>query len=169
MEAILDDKVYNPLGFYLDKNGKVYKRSIDYGFNSQECYIEVVPEKDINGYCFIKDSKSKTAIKTVSGDVNGYYVHRMVVFTFGDKNGVSYNSKGVKSVIDHIDMDHSNNAVSNLEIVSDGINLFRAYWKTKSKSCLSRLTDFYTELDELGKFVFKKEIEQEMQRHPDWY
>lgn len=165
----MDDKVYNPLGFYLDKNGRVYKKNKGCLLNSCEYYSEIIPEKDINGYCFIKDPESKTVIKTASGDTNGYYVHRMVVFTFGDKNGVSYNSKGVKSVIDHIDMDHSNNAVANLEIVSDGINLFRAYWKTKSQSCLTRLTEFYNSLDELGRFVFKKEIEKEMQKYPDWY
>ena len=55
----------------------------------------------------------------------------MVVFTFGDCNGDIYESHGWRSSIDHLNMNKYDNRVENLQIVSNIINLHRAYRKTK--------------------------------------
>ena len=64
--------------------------------------------------------------------VLGRYVHRMVVFSFGDKNGRLYSERGYYDVVDLVDMNHKNNNVENLELVSNGINLYRAFLNLKS-------------------------------------
>ena len=55
------------------------------------------------------------------------------LYSHGDKDGRPYTSKGRRCVVDHIDMDHSHNEKSNLQLVSQGINLWRAYDKKKNK------------------------------------
>ena len=55
---------YNPLGYYLRSDGKIFK--------DENCITEVIPKTDEAGYKYIEKD----------GDIK--YVHRMMVFTFGD-------------------------------------------------------------------------------------
>lgn len=89
----------------------------------------------------------------------GKYIHKLIVYSFGDCNGRKYAFEGYRSIIDHIDMNHENNSVSNLQLVSKGINLFRAYYKTTSENCKKRFYDYYNNLDYIEKKITDTEIE----------
>ena len=122
------------------------------------------------GYLFYKTNKSKTSIVGKDGRTyTGLYIHRIVVFTFGDCRGQQYSSTGKKNIIDHIDMDHKNNDVDNLELVSDEINLFRSWWKTGSEKSKRLLEEKYNGFSQFERDVFREEIRLEMERNPKWY
>lgn len=98
----------------------------------------------------------------------GLYLHRMVVFSYGDCKGKKFTSD---ATIDHIDMNHKNCSVENLEIVSYGLNLFRAYYKTayqsKGKNNFVSPTenlfkDFYNSLDRIDQKILDLEIQKEI-------
>lgn len=153
---------YNPIGIYVSDDGKIYLD--EKGLN------EIIPSEDSRGYLFYESNKSKTKIQSKNGNMTtGYYLHRIVVFTFGDCNGNLYNSNGLKSDIDHIDMNHKNNSVSNLEIVTHGINLLRGWWKTGSIEMKKLLDDYYNKLFGIERVMFDKSLDDERKAHPDWY
>lgn len=148
------------------------------GYGENNDLYELVPEKSIGDYLYIDDKDipnpgkgSAKIIKPDRTETSGKYVHQLVVFTYGDCNGRPYTSKGLRCVIDHIDMDHAHNEPSNLQLVSDGINLWRAYSKTKSRfnqegkvdSCESRFKEYYNSLDDVDKMILRMEIELDMQ------
>lgn len=112
-------------------------------FRDKDLQEEIKPYEDINGYLFIRDEdlklpKPSGIIKTASGDMHGKYIHRMVVFAFGDRLGRPYLQKGNDIVIDHCDMNHKNNSWDNLEQITSLRNLWRAWYLTKSKICFAR-------------------------------
>ena len=77
-------------------------------------------------------------------------------------SGRQYSSSGFRSIIDHIDMKHWNNNVSNLQLVSNGINLFRAYYKTKNAECEKRFKEYYNSLDNIDKKILDIEIQADI-------
>ena len=88
-------------GVYLTEDGHAWTdetltKEVEYIYENG--YI-MVPNK----YLIVKDSEG-----------TGQYLHRMMVYAFGDRNGNPY-TKGL--VIDHINMNHYDNSVQNLEIV----------------------------------------------------
>lgn len=141
------------------------------GYGEENNLYELEPEESLNGYFYIDDKHiphpgkgSSTISKKDRTETTGKYVHQMVVFTYGDCNGRKYTSNGFRSDIDHLDMDHSNNSKENLQLVSTGINLFRAYYKTKSKkyvsenNCETRYKAYYNSLEPADRIIFEKEI-----------
>ena len=134
---------YNPLGFYVRADGKF--------FEDKEQKKEIELQKDDAGYLYYEKDGKKT------------YAHRIVVFTFGDCRGMQYNKYGFRSIIDHLDMKHSNNDVTNLQLVSQGINLFRAYYKTGLEEPKKRFQEYYDKLDSLDKMILDKEIQADIQ------
>lgn len=112
---------------------------------------------------FIADEDLKLSvpsgeIKTKSGEIkHGKYLHRMVVYSFGDRLGNKYISDR-RVVIDHFDMNHSNNSVENLEQISNVRNLWRAWYFTKSDKCKKRYEDARALLSslELEDFLIEK-------------
>lgn len=125
----------------------------------------ITPLKDINGYSVIPDelltlSRPSGKIKLNNGNfVYGKYLHRMIVYSFGDCKGNAYNTD---LVIDHLDMNHSNNAVSNLEQVSKGRNLFRAYLKTRSPGTKEEFEKYYSTVSIGEKIILDFEIQEDM-------
>lgn len=154
---------YNPIGIYVSDTGKIFKDK-----NGEN---EIIPSEDERGYLFYETDKSSTLIKMKNKcfKTTGFYIHRIVVYTFGDCHGYPYNANGLKSDIDHIDMNHKNNSVSNLEIVSHGINLLRAWWKTGSENMKKLLDDYYNKLFGIERVMFDKSLEDERKAHPEWY
>lgn len=113
------------------------------------------------------------------------FLHRMVVYSFGDCKNREFSNYGWRNVIDHLDMDHDHNYKSNLQLVSQGINLFRAYYKTSMQSaetksnqnsfyfisaalketnntCESRFKNYYNSLDAIDRMILTKEIELDL-------
>ena len=88
----------------------------------------------------------------------------MVVFSFGDKNGRLYSERGYYDIVDHVDMNHKNCDVSNLELVSNGINLYRAWVRTNNQDCYNRFIAYYNRLDNFMQFHLNEEIKQEIRR-----
>ena len=91
----------------------------------------------------------------------------MVVYAFGDVNHKKF-KEWPNFEIDHLDMNHRNNNISNLQLVSHGINLFRAYRKCGGSTdgtdnCCSRFKNYYNSLDEFDKKVLDKEIELDIE------
>lgn len=134
-------------------------------------FTEIQPEEEISGYlvidktkipgCKIYPNEVRKQLKNGSF-INAEYVHRMVVYTHGDCNGNSFLQN---KVIDHIDMNKKNNKIENLELVSTGINLFRAYDKTVGEAriaCLERLDNYYNSLKTIEKNILEKEIDKEI-------
>lgn len=174
----------------MSDSGRIYKREI-YPLdplNKIEGFSEIcgtraefsllTPEYSIDGYTYIDNKdmpipgKWPTEITRMDGTkTKGTFVHRMVVFSHGDKDGRPYTSKGRRCVVDHIDMDHSHNEKSNLQLVSHGINLWRAYDKRKTNNpndtasieCERRFKEYYNSLDEIDKEILKMEISLDMQ------
>lgn len=100
-------------------------------------------------------------------NMSGQYLHRMVVYSWGDCNGKLF-KEYPNFDIDHIDMNHSNAAVKNLQLVSHGINLFRAYRKCggsidEQNSCCFRFKSYYNSLDDLDRKILDKEIELDLE------
>lgn len=152
IEAVEVEKQYNSAGVYLTTNGDVYS------LNDRL----ITPLEDENGYQFIPD-EDLPKLKFPSGFITmkdgtkkrGKYLHRMMVFTFGDCNSKKYDDK---LVIDHRDMNHANNAIYNLEQISQGLNLARAYYITKSDGTKKRFWDYYNLLDDCEKYFLDAEI-----------
>lgn len=125
--------------------------------------------EDISGYYFIEDrnlpiggSYSSKITLPDGSTTTGKYVHRMVVFSFGDCHGRMYAERGYYDTVDHIDMNHKNNSVDNLELVSYGINLYRAYVKTNIGDCYARFMAYYSSLDPFKQFHLQEEIKMEI-------
>ena len=166
----IEKGIDNPFGVRVLENGELIWTS-----KLGEKYL-VKPRYDISKYCFlsresIENLIGEDACKNIYFDrikisdtetVEGKYYHRIVVYSFGDKNGRKYASKGLRNVIDHIDMNHCNNSVQNLQLVSHGINLFRAYYKTGSGDCATRFKEYYKSLDEIDRHILNIEIEQDI-------
>lgn len=142
-------------GIYISRQGNV--------LDSSERKIDLIESED--GYLLVPSSnlaikKAVSKVNDKNGNIaEGVYVHRMVVFSFGDKNGKKYNPS---FLIDHIDMNHKNNNVENLELVTDEINLFRAFYKTNSSECKKRFLNKYESLSEIEKFILKEKIKKEI-------
>lgn len=81
-------------------------------------------------------------------------------FHFGDMYGNKYIGNP-NLVIDHFDMNHKNNAVSNLQMISNVRNLWRAWYFTKSDSCRQRYEAARNALTplELEDFLLEKEAD----------
>lgn len=154
---------YNPAGVYLSASGKIFTAA-------DKTKKEIFPEKDINGYLFI-DDKNLPGLSFPSGDIQkqnnqkakGKYLHRMIVFTFGDCYGRKYNDCKSRAIIDHIDMNKENCSVSNLQLVSTNINLFRAYYKSKDINCEKRFKDYFNSLDDIDKKIAEIEIKLDLE------
>lgn len=116
----------------------------------------VEPVKTNEGYMTIPKNELQYSNKD-------HYLHRMVVFSWGDKNGRTFLTDQRRNIVDHVDMNHANNRVDNLELVSEGINLFRAYYKTMSSNCKARFLDYYNKLDDLDKRILDKEIDMDIE------
>lgn len=177
-------------GLWISEDGKVYTSTFNptgmkgygYGYTNEDpenqfddlCLYPVEIEQSISGYPFVDEkymapnSNSSTITKMDRTETKGKYVHQMVVFSFGDCNGNPYTSIGIRNIIDHLDMNHNNNDYHNLQLVSYGINLWRAYAKTKSKTsaennCEKRFKDYVKSLDEIDREILMMEIELDMQ------
>lgn len=125
----------------------------------------IVPKEDLNGYLFIADedlqlTNPSGVILTKAGPMHGKYLHRMVVYSFGDMYGNRYISNP-NSVVDHFDMNHKNNDVSNLQQISNVRNLWRAWYFTKSDACRERYQSARAQLTpiELEDFLIEKEAD----------
>ena len=110
----------------------------------------MVPDSILN----LKVPSSEIRLKD-GRTIRGKYLHRMVIFSFGDRNGQPYNPN---LVIDHVDMNHANNSVWNLDQISYGLNLFRAYYLTRSDGTSKKFKDYYNSLDEIDKKLLDLEI-----------
>lgn len=82
---------------------------------------------------------------------------------FGDKDGREYQSRSIRNEVDHINMDHKDNSVFNLQLVSHGVNLFRAYYKTGDKNCKDRFSKYYDSLDSIDKKILDIEIKLDIE------
>lgn len=127
------------------------------------CCSEIDDLEYYNGYLIVPN---KYLTKKVSS-MPGQYLHRMVVYSWGDCNHKPF-KEYPNFEIDHIDLNHNNNNVSNLQLVSHGINLFRAYRKCGGKidgtsNCCSRFKEYYKSLDDFDKKVLDKEIELDLE------
>lgn len=161
------DFKYNPWGVFVTRDGDIYQAINQ---NTVDLSKKITPRVTENDYLFIADED----VENISGcpsnyitdksgiSIQGKLLHRIVVFAFGDCKGRKYNSNGVRSIIDHLDMNKSNNSVNNLQIVSEGINLFRAYYKTGSKYMLNKLNTHYNSLSETEKIILKDEIKLDL-------
>lgn len=153
---------YNPSGVFLTRDGEVFKA--ENGPELIDFSKKIFPILSKDGYFFIPDTEmrpkvpSGIIIDSQGNHINGKYLHRMMVFSFGDCNGRVYSSTGVRSVIDHVSMNRTNNSIDNLQLVSFGINLFRAYYKTKNKECEERFKEYYRNLDEIDRKILDIEI-----------
>ena len=105
----------------------------------------------------MSDISYKDPITNTISVIKGVFVHRMVVFSFGDCNGRSFNAD--LFVVDHLDMDHKNNSVFNLEQVTDIMNKFRAYYALPyTGKCRDR---FFAALHNIGSDdLYQFEIEK---------
>ena len=113
-----------------------------------------------NGYCVVPNRYLN--IKNNEQNINGLFLHRMMVYAFGDRNGKKY-VKGM--VIDHVDMDHKNNAVDNLELVTEVVNLARAVVICPTPLCCSRLEQYLKDVagySKLGLAMMLGEIEKDL-------
>lgn len=173
---------WNPCGLLVLNNGAVVKCAskrdiellnknwqLDHDVQTGIKSFEIVkPYSDENGYLFISDEDmslktSSSLIKTKDGDsIRGKYLHRIVVFSFGDCKGRKYSANGIRSIIDHKDMNHKNNAVENLELVSQGINLFRAYYLCNSEGTKQRFEDYYNSLSSMDRRILELEMELDL-------
>lgn len=76
-----------------------------------------------NGYIKIKTKNDREE-----------FLHRVVVFSFGDKNGNYQNNFVFQTEIDHVDGNKLRNIPENLEIVPPIVNKYRAYSKNYKDS-----------------------------------
>lgn len=136
----------------------------------------ITPLSDKSGYYFIPDiyldlPTPSGEIETANGTkVRGKYLHRMVVFTFGDRNHSPYNSN---LVIDHIDMNHKNNSVENLQQITQLRNLWRAYYLCRGEKQFKLFSDEYKRVKEspTGEIElkqFKIEMEIDIKKYGGW-
>lgn len=172
------------VGLWFSRNGDIFRTELNNEENPErylsttgKMFYKVLPEMSANGYLFLSDrnipypGRGSSIIKRGEDEreVYGKYIHQMIVFTYGDKDGRKYSSVGIRNVIDHIDIDHGNNSVENLQLVSYGINLFRAYYKTKMKNykdidnCETRFKNYYNNLDAVDRKILDIEIELDLQ------
>ena len=130
----------NPLGIWVRSDGKFFKDR-----NQTE---PITLEKTDDGYLMYRDPNTG----------KGPYAHRIMVFTFGDCDGREYQSKGHRCIVDHKNMKHWDNDISNLQLVSNGINLFRAYYKAGYPETEERFKEYYFNLDEIDRKILDAEI-----------
>lgn len=163
-----DDIRWNPKfgGIFVTRDGKAFLA--EHGPNLIDFDKEITPRVSSKGYAFIDISDIPNAsprdliseTDPMGKPLTGEFLHRLVVFSFGDKDGRPFvkHGKGWRSVIDHVNMNKMNASVENLQLVSDGINRFRAYYKTKNETCKSIFKELYDELDPIDKMILDNEI-----------
>lgn len=172
-----DDIRYNPIGLFVTRDGKLYQAP--YGPSKIDIDKVIYPSVSSNGYLYITEKdveKLNISLKCDVEDINGEivlsceFVHRIVVFSFGDKDGRDFNvsKRTMRCEIDHINMNKSDPSVSNLQLVSKGINLFRAYYKTASVPasgtfCKNRFATYYNSLDPIDRMILDKEISLDLE------
>ena len=143
--------VYNN-GVYLTRDGHAYIKKLEDEYYQEVKYITTENDYKLvpNSYLSIKDQKNP-----------GQWLHRMIVYTFGDCNGKKYSVyKGYD--VDHFDMCHFNNAVENLQFVPHGINLFRAMDRTNSQPCKDRFMEYYNSLNDIEKMILEEQIKADI-------
>ena len=150
------------------KNCGIWLREDGTAWADEVCTKQIEPSTDVSGYKYIPDTLLNAApssfLLDISGEqVRGKYLHRMMVFSFGDKNGRPYQSAGIRSIIDHVNMNHSDNRVENLQLVSNGINLFRAYYKTGRPELYERFNTYYESLSDSQKMILECEIKLDLE------
>lgn len=167
-----DDIRYNPIGIFVTRGGELYQAP----FGSEKIDIDkrIIPSISENGYLYITEkdvenlrvSLKQSVVDGMFGEVidSCEFVHRIVVFSFGDKDGRDFNKykRTMRYEIDHINMNKADPRVENLQLVSKGVNLFRAYYNTANSNgkeyCKKRFKDYYDKLDEIDKMILDKEI-----------
>ena len=153
-------------GVYIDADGTFYSDS------KGSRIIELLEAP--NGYlyipnCYLKIQNTisvKTPDQTVV--VEGQWAHKMVVFSWGDRNGQKYNEN---LPIDHINMNHKDNRVENLEIVPTAVNLARAIRAIdyKEGQTLIRYDEYMKNLKNLSEECYdlaKQEVLNDILRKP---
>lgn len=143
------------IGVYVSNLGNVYRDE-----NGEE---KIDPEIDISGYLFIKDidlnltsPSSEIIRKSDLKPIKGKYVHRMVAYSFLDKTKL----RDTRYEVDHIDMNHENNSVENLDLVYKAVNLFRAWKLTGGQNCLKRYSDYMATLSDEEKWFYVEYIKK---------
>lgn len=63
-------------------------------------------------------------IKMLDGEYKTYYVHRLMLASY---NGMELEQKDRKMVVDHIDEDKTNNALFNLQYITQSQNIKKHY------------------------------------------
>lgn len=94
--------------YLVSNTGKVYSKFTN----------KIIKPHTHNGY-------QRIEIRDDFGVRRKFFVHRLVVFTFGDKNGNQYIDDN--SDVDHIDENKTNNNINNLEIITHKENMNRKY------------------------------------------
>lgn len=129
---------------------------------------EIQPIMSNEGYLFFVGAPNLTSNvefieKNTNRRLKGVPVHRMVVYSYGDCNGLPY----IKSMhVDHIDQDKTNNHISNLEQVSEPVNLARAVRKTNYGNVqMQRLHTYLSKLDQYSREIALEEIRLDMRKN----
>ena len=128
----MEEKLEYNNGIWLSRSGKAYEDEA----GTKE--IKLVP---YNGYYIVPNEYLEKKDKLNPGQ----FIHRMIVYRFGDCFGKPY-VKGME--VDHLDMDHSHNNVENLEVVPKVVNLARAVASIPSKDCIDRLVKFIKDISQ---------------------
>lgn len=133
---------FNPIGFYVTDSGKLYKTNDTIDNLSWNLGKEYIPKRLKSGYLLvpnsdlqIKNNPNSVYILEDGTPEGGQLVHHIVTFSFGDRNGNKLSNSAdrpisgpLRYVIDHWDGNHENNSTSNLQIVREITNLWRAYY-----------------------------------------
>lgn len=157
----------NGAGAFITRDGRAFQAV----YSDRVDFSDPIPLRMSNtGYYFIADCDIKNKGVFGSYDITdeqgntfkGKHLHRVVVFTFNDCNGRPL-SKGIRSFIDHKDMNKTNNKVENLQCVSDGVNIFRAYYLSPTDEHKKLLRDFLSDCDEIDRFIFETEVRLDLE------
>lgn len=155
-------------GVFVTRDGKIFQAITDFKTGDLVPGLEIIPKETEEGYLYIADEDVKNLNKPSAlvndkvskKKVPGKWVHHVVVYTFGDVDGSDFCEfkKGFRCVVDHLDMNKRNNSVENLQLVSFGINLFRAYYKKKNDYTERLFKTYYKSLDDIDRKILDDEI-----------
>lgn len=143
---MVGDIKYNNIGIFVSRDGLIFNCDgtdiIDFDdiikpkiSDSNYPVIDFNDIKNMNQqthktYQNLRELGNKEKIYVNGTEFDGEYVHRIIVFTFGDCNNKPFGYSSIRTVIDHKNMNHFDSSVENLEQITNGMNLFRAYMRT---------------------------------------